>query len=88
MDPKDKEKVYFIVYNDETDEYEQLEMDADDYKAMCEAEDEYEKRREEARERDREEEHFAMKYAWESEQRHAEEYAEEMARRLEVDDEW
>lgn len=33
--------IKLIVYNMDTDEYEEIEMDADAYQAMCEAEDKY-----------------------------------------------
>lgn len=39
--------VKFIVYNMNTDEYEELEMESEAYYAMCEAEDKYCKEQEE-----------------------------------------
>jgi len=51
------------VWDLETDEIIEMEMDADDYEAMCKSEDEAEKKREEARQRDREETWESLKYA-------------------------
>lgn len=51
MEPK---TVQFIFYDPDKDEYDYLEMDANDYADFCAAEEEYEKKREElARERRR-----------------------------------
>lgn len=47
MPPEEKKTVKFPVWDQETDEIIELEMDADDYEAMCKAEDEaYRKLRE------------------------------------------
>ena len=62
MDPE-KKIVKFPVWDLETDEIIEMEMDADDYEAMCKSEDEAEKKREEARQRDREETWESLKYA-------------------------
>ena len=86
MEPEDK--VIFLVYDMDTDEYEELEMDKEAYDALCRAEEEHEKKMEEIREREHQETNEAMRYAWEHERRLEEEYAERMTRRLEDDDEW
>lgn len=86
MDPETKETVKFLVYNMNEDDFEYLEMDADDYQAMCEEEDKADKERKERMEalyeRDREDAYYAMLHEDHNQKRAEEEYAERMTQRL------
>jgi hypothetical protein len=56
MEPENK-ITKFPAWDLDTDEIIEMEMDADDYKAMCEAEDKYAKEKEERRRELRREEY-------------------------------
>lgn len=62
MDPE-KKIVTFPVWDLDTNEIIDMEMDADDYEAMCKAEEEASKRQREALDRIYEEERDAWRYA-------------------------
>lgn len=77
--------VKFIVYNMDTDEYEELEMDADAYQAMCEEEDKYYKEQAELQEEILKEERETAYYATLWEEAYEKQLNEEYVRRIRED---